>query len=329
MRPGHIAYRDQTKARVGIIRIVIERHSVTLDATVVVPTRNRPAELARCLSALQSQETSVSFEIVVVDDGSEPGVDGVDLGHSGDHPVTLVRTEGRGPARARNAGIVQARSEVILFTDDDTVPTPAWLNAACSFLAEHPHHVGIEGPTTSPPFDPLYFHSVRASTPGSFLTCNVGYRRVAIEAVGGFAELFPSAHAEDLDLGFRITRLGPVGFEPAMCVLHPPRPTALGSEIRRGRRLVSEAHLFRRHPDLYPGARYLSASGYAVYHNAKHWAYSVVRDQYAVGRNPRRALRFLTLALGYSTLGAAALAQDSWRRAGQRRLTRGLRSESS
>ena len=37
--------------------------------TVVVPARDRPAALARCLAALERQ-TVGSFEVVVVDDGS-------------------------------------------------------------------------------------------------------------------------------------------------------------------------------------------------------------------------------------------------------------------
>lgn len=297
------------------------QHARMPEATVVVPSRNRPTEVSRCLRALQDQKTTVPFEIVVVDDGSEPPILRSDVARSGDNPVIIIRRDGTGPAHARNAGVEHARGSLILFTDDDTVPAPRWIDAACSFLADHPDHVGVEGPTSSPPYDPLYFHSVRASAPGSFLTCNVGYRRAAIEEVGGFSEIFPFAHAEDLDLGFRIARLGPVGYEAQMAVSHPPMPTSLISEVRRGRRLVSDGHLFRRHPERYPWTRYLSASGYALFLNAKHWAYSVLRDQYHVGRSPRRALRFLALAAGYSALGTVAVSRDSWRRARMRRAT--------
>ena len=281
--------------------------------TVVVPTRDRPIELSRCLRALQGQETAVAFEIVVVDDGSTPAIrrpaflsDGI--------PLMVIRCDGSGPAHARNVGVRHARGPVILFTDDDTVPAPQWIEAASSFLAMHQDYVGVEGPTNTPSYDPLYFHSVRASAPGSFLTCNVAYRRAAIEDVGGFSEIFPFAHAEDLDLGFRIARLGPVGFEPQMAVLHPPMRTSLMSEIQRGKRLVSDGHLFRRHPERYKWTRYLSATGYALGLNAKHWAYSAIRDQYQIGRSPRRALRFFALAVGYSTVGAVAIVRDWGRR---------------
>ena len=43
-----------------------------MDATVVVPTRNRPDSLRRTLRALAAQRTDRSWELVVVDDGSDP-----------------------------------------------------------------------------------------------------------------------------------------------------------------------------------------------------------------------------------------------------------------
>ena len=275
-------------------------------ASVVVATHNRPIELARCLEALNGQETRFAFEIVVVDDGSDPPVRHRDLSSSHERPLHLVRHHGSGPAGARNAGVARARGDVMLFTDDDTIPGSLWVESACQFLTRHPDHVGVEGPTTSPSYDPLYFHSAHASTPGSFLTCNVGYRRTAIEAVGGFSELFAFAR-EDLDLGFRIARLGPCGYVQDMAVLHPPMPATLAAEIQRGRHIVNDVRLFRRHPQRYPGVRYLSAPGYAVYVHSKHWVYSITRGYYNIGRSPTRALRFLILVIGYSAVGFLAL----------------------
>jgi GT2 family glycosyltransferase len=90
---------------------------VTPPATVVVPTRDRPEPLARCLEALAAQ-TLPGLEIVVVDDGST--VPAVAPG------ATLVRLEGLGPPAARNAGVRVAGGEAILFTDDDCEPEPEW-----------------------------------------------------------------------------------------------------------------------------------------------------------------------------------------------------------
>ncbi|HEX6151929.1 MAG TPA: glycosyltransferase family 2 protein, partial [Solirubrobacterales bacterium] len=69
--------------------------------SVVVPTRDRPELLQRCLAALEKQ--TVPVEIVVVED-----------------------SEGRGPAWARNQGVRQSQGQVICFTDDDCAPFPNW-----------------------------------------------------------------------------------------------------------------------------------------------------------------------------------------------------------
>ncbi len=73
-----------------------------MTATVVVPTRDRPGDLARLLRALAAQETGCDFEVVVVDDGSEPPVSVSDF--DGELSLRVVRRGGGGPAAARNAG---------------------------------------------------------------------------------------------------------------------------------------------------------------------------------------------------------------------------------
>jgi GT2 family glycosyltransferase len=93
-------------------------------ATVVVPTRDRPAQLARCLSAIRRQ-TLADLELVVVDDASRDSaaVERVVAAHA---PARLVRADGQGPAAARNIGASLARGDVICFTDDDCEPDLRW-----------------------------------------------------------------------------------------------------------------------------------------------------------------------------------------------------------
>jgi glycosyltransferase involved in cell wall biosynthesis len=279
----------------------------TPQVSVVIATRDRPVELARCIRSLRSQESDARAEIVVVDDGSSPPIAAADISGSDEPPVVVVRCEGIGPGRARNVGVARASADLILFTDDDTLPARTRVEAAYRFLTDHPAHVGVEGPTTSAPFDPLYAHSVSSAAPGSLLTCNVAYRRAAFDEVGGFAEGFPSPHAEDRDLGLRIQGLGPIGYVSAMTVDHPPKPITLSWAIRRGSDLVSDAYLYGRHPSSFPLARYLSAPGYAFLRNLKRWAYAAFRDTYQIRRSPTRAVRFAAVASGYTALGTVAL----------------------
>jgi GT2 family glycosyltransferase len=98
--------------------------------TVVVPTRDRPADLRACLEALDRERRSCPEldEVVIVDDGSvlEDEVAGaVDAVPA----ATLVRRRPGGIAAARNTGVRAARGAFVAFTDDDCVPQPGWAQA--------------------------------------------------------------------------------------------------------------------------------------------------------------------------------------------------------
>ena len=93
--------------------------------SVVVPTRDRPESLRRCLGALRAQDLA-ELEVIVVDDGSRDR-GAVEAALAGAAPgVRLLRTPGRGPAAARNRGVRAATGEVVCFTDDDCEPEPGW-----------------------------------------------------------------------------------------------------------------------------------------------------------------------------------------------------------
>ena len=96
------------------------------EISVVVPTHDRPAALARCLAALERQLLDAELEVVVVDDASAAPIAVAAVVH--DRPAArLVRLdEDRGPAAGRNAGIRAARGTFVLFTDDDCEPDALW-----------------------------------------------------------------------------------------------------------------------------------------------------------------------------------------------------------
>ncbi|MDJ0848756.1 MAG: glycosyltransferase [Myxococcota bacterium] len=93
--------------------------------TVIVPVLDGAAHIGRCLEALRSQSyPAEQVEILVVDNGS---VDET-RGRVRDHGVRLlVERSARSPYMARNAGLEQAKGEVLAFTDSDCVPAKDWL----------------------------------------------------------------------------------------------------------------------------------------------------------------------------------------------------------
>jgi glycosyltransferase involved in cell wall biosynthesis len=107
--------------------------------SVVIPTFNRPGQLAGCLEALAAQNYPLSdFEIIVVDDGGtcslEEAMRTVPAGVS----VTLLRQRNAGPAAARNLGASRARGARLAFTDDDCRPHPGWLSGLAAAMDRNP-----------------------------------------------------------------------------------------------------------------------------------------------------------------------------------------------
>ena len=90
-----------------------------LDISVVLPVYNEAAhlgaELDRITAALQASR--YSWEVLVVDDGSEDGSGELALGRDG---VRLLRSaRNRGSGTARRIGTLAARGRVVVWTDAD------------------------------------------------------------------------------------------------------------------------------------------------------------------------------------------------------------------
>lgn len=101
-----------------------------LDATVVVCSYNRAESLRDTLRALRAQqpEPTRAWEIIVVDNNSTDHTRNVVTEAQRDWPLLRYTFEpAQGLSHARNCGIGAARGEVLLFTDDDVLPEPDWL----------------------------------------------------------------------------------------------------------------------------------------------------------------------------------------------------------
>jgi glycosyltransferase involved in cell wall biosynthesis len=84
--------------------------------SVVVPTYNRAALVARALDSALGQHRPGS-EVLVIDDGSTDGTERVLSAYAG--RVRVVRQENRGGAAARNRGVAEAVGDWIAFLDSD------------------------------------------------------------------------------------------------------------------------------------------------------------------------------------------------------------------
>src|SRR5215469_495024 len=107
--------------------------------SIVIPTYNRPAQLAVCLQACARLDYPRDrFEVIVVDDGGTTPLDAVVARFHGMLTIKLLRHENAGPAAARNRGVSEARGEFLAFTDDDCAPESNWLRALASQFGASP-----------------------------------------------------------------------------------------------------------------------------------------------------------------------------------------------
>ena len=191
-----------------------------MDFTVVVPTYERPVELAACLAALAALDwPRERYEVVVVDDGGTRDLASALAGVADRLPVRLLVQRNRGPGAARNAGAALAGGRWLAFTDDDCRPRAGWLRGLAAALAGAPD-VLAGGRTfnrlTDNAFaeasqfiaDAAYANFNRDRSRARFLASNnMAVARAGFVASGGFDERFRVA-SEDRDFCARWLHAG-------------------------------------------------------------------------------------------------------------------------
>jgi glycosyltransferase involved in cell wall biosynthesis len=101
---------------------------------VVIPTRNRPAQLRQAIASVREQDYPGDVTIVVVYDGTEPDETLAD----GDRVLVLSNDRKPGLAGARNCGILAVQADFVAFCDDDDRWLPGKLRAQVAAVQESP-----------------------------------------------------------------------------------------------------------------------------------------------------------------------------------------------
>jgi GT2 family glycosyltransferase len=182
-----------------------------------------------------------STDVLIVDDGSPNGeATAAARGYS----ARALRLDRRvGFCAAANAGVREARGEVVQLLNDDTEVAPGWAEAALARFAD-PSIVAVtplvlRGRPGDPPVvdsagdgywrggvaykrghgQPLGPRHLRAGPVFGASGSASFFRREAFLRVGGFPEEFV-AYFDDIDLSFRLSRLGRIWYEPSSVVHH-------------------------------------------------------------------------------------------------------------
>ena len=266
--------------------------------TVVVPTYNRASSLARFLEALgDCVPPPGGSQVVVVDDGSTDGT--ADVVRRSGIDARYVRQDNRGPAAARNTGWRLARSPIVAFTDDDTLPDRHWLVDLVAELGARPGLAGLGGDVLPlrrgfladfVQLERLVGHGADESSVRFLVTANAAYRIEALRAVGGFDEQFPIAAGEDVDMSYRMIGEGRrLGVTSLAVVRHDHRTSVRGLFGTYYRHGTARQVLAGRHDQLRTAATVANLASW------RHWV-----DQYryyraAGGASPSVTVCYLVL----------------------------------
>jgi GT2 family glycosyltransferase len=195
--------------------------------SVIIPSFNRRRDLVRCIVSLQKQ-TSVTLEIIVVDDCSEDDTrEFLSLNCSDVRVISCIRRYG--PSHLRNFGLREANGEFILFLDSDVVLPRKDIVQKMVEALSHDRNIGEIGGEI-----PIYLNimdeargkrrdlfgknhnviskkhetSVNQMKDCTYLaTCNCMVRKEVAFEVGGFDPYYKFG-GEDADFGFSILQKG-------------------------------------------------------------------------------------------------------------------------
>jgi len=197
--------------------------------SIVIPSIGRPS-LMTLLEKLAGCDGPGPDAVIIVDDRKFEPHPVVRLSFDrAPWPVQVIRTGGRGPAAARNAGWRAARTPWVAFLDDDVEVGPGWMTDLQDDLSSLETTIGgVQGrivvplPTDRRPTD--WSRNTAGLQSAAWITADMAYRRTALQAVHGFDERFVRAFREDADLAVRMQQAGWRLIRGKRTTLHPVRP---------------------------------------------------------------------------------------------------------
>jgi GT2 family glycosyltransferase len=275
---------------------------------VIVVTWNRRNLLQLCLQSLTRQDLNQTFEVVVVDNGSDDGSPEMVLteyGKSTRVHVKLIRNrENRGFCAANNQGFAASDAEFVALLNNDAEAEPHWLASLVSAFENRPE-VGMAASKILVHEDPrridkaghlIYPDGQNRGRGSGELDrgqydrieevlwpdgCAAMYRRAMLDEIGGFDEDF-FAYADDAELGLRARIAGWKCLYVPEAVVRHHRGATLGVQSSRRLELIERNRVLLA-AKLFPWSLlWLNGVYYAMRLGAGLWA--AITGQGEVGK---------------------------------------------
>ena len=234
--------------------------------SLIIPTYNRPADLARALESLSEQPpVEGGLEVIVVDDGSNPAAP-VPAEDARSFALRVLRQPNAGATEARCHGVRASAGQVLVFMDDDISLGQGALAALIHSLLQTCNAIVIGRLITRVPEAASAFARFHADEepPGAagdkelpFVACNtqlLAVRREDYDRIGGLQD--PTGgwpNWDDVDFGYRAYRNGfhLIQAGGALATHWDRSLVDLKTAARRWYRAsYAAARLFRVHPEL-------------------------------------------------------------------------------
>lgn len=235
--------------------------------SVIIPTYNRCAQVARTIGAIASQrDVRDDVEVIVVVDGSTDDTVATLTALRTPMSVRVVEQAHAGQAAARNRGAALAQGAMLVFLDDDMMPHPDFLSriqASSAAGADYVITTVRMGPWVPDTMLSREFKQWTSAPAGpddtpvrydEMLFSAHAVRRSHFEAVGGFDEAFTRDGGygnEDVDLGQRLLRNRAV-VRRCPAAIADTEPTLDAERVLERERLVgrNDVRLVQRYPEL-------------------------------------------------------------------------------
>jgi glycosyltransferase involved in cell wall biosynthesis len=126
----------------------LERKNDLPGISVIIPTRDRPKDLANLLSTIIDQNRLPS-EVIIVDDSTNGSTKTIfdffsSKFESSCCTLKYLRSNREGLTTARNLGVINAKGEAILFMDDDTLLGNSVISTLTTFISDHPDAIAVQ-----------------------------------------------------------------------------------------------------------------------------------------------------------------------------------------
>ncbi|HYK08748.1 MAG TPA: glycosyltransferase family A protein [Candidatus Eisenbacteria bacterium] len=210
--------------------------------SVVIPAYNEEKYIGACLEKLITEAGEDIFEIIVVDNASTDRTSAVAKKFKG---VKVIREERKGLTRARQAGLLAAKGELVAYIDADTHIKPEWFHKVHKEFERNKRLVCLSAPYSL--YDVSKWKRVAMWSYWNFLAyptyallmrymvlgANFVAKRSVLLKIGGFDESI-EFYGEDTDIARRLHKIGKVKFLRKSMVDSSPRRMEAEGWLRMG-----------------------------------------------------------------------------------------------